>query len=698
MIAKLPEADPALWETWVQSSRQAEGESHWLRQSGRFPLCGRGDVNTYSLFAELNRSLMGTTGRVGCITPPGIATDDTTKLFFSSLVDTGELSAFYEFENEDRLFTAVDHRVHFSLIGMARGRATPTADIVFNIRQVSQLADPTRHIELCPADFLALNPNTRTCPTFRWRRDAEINKKIYRRVPVLWQEADEESGNPWGIAFLRMFDMAGDSGTFKDREQCESEGYRLAGNIFEYKHLYRLPLYEAKMIHHFDHRFGTYEGQTESQSKQGKCPEFTDVDHADPTRQPLPYYWVDESAVSERLEGRWVRSWLLGWRDICRSGDMRTVIAAAIPRVAVGDKFLLMLPAAQHVALSACLLANLASLVLDFCARQKVGGTNLKYFVMKQLPVLPPGAYGGRAPWSDVTLSEWLSSRAIELSYTAHDMAGFASDCGYDGPPFRWDPERRAILRAELDAAFFHLYGIDQADTEYVLGMFPVLRDKEIREYRTYRTKDLVLERYEALATATSTGRPYVSPLASTNQITATYQRPARALKDGDWATPAGVAERDLTLFALLEVLRQAGGAIDAERVRLASIFVRKPAMALPFMDETTQREWSRLIGQDALPLPANVLDLAQFKKNAVDHLWRDAVSQLIGSNILLRDSETNHWSVGPGLPTSKQAWIEGRAEMAMRLARELELPKVERKIASFLKDLQHGATARTIS
>ncbi|MBA3391687.1 MAG: N-6 DNA methylase [Deltaproteobacteria bacterium] len=222
LIATLSETDPALSEAWRQSSRQAEGESRWMRQTGRYPLCGRGDVNTYSIFAELNRSLMNKTGRVGCITPPGIATDDTTKLFFSSLVDTGELSAFYEFENEERLFAAVDHRVHFSLIGMARGRATPTADIVFNIRQVSQLADPARHVELTPADFLALNPNTRTCPTLRWRRDAEINKAIYRRVPVLWREADEASGNPWGITFLRMLDMAGDSGTFKDREQCES--------------------------------------------------------------------------------------------------------------------------------------------------------------------------------------------------------------------------------------------------------------------------------------------------------------------------------------------------------------------------------------------------------------------------------------------------------------------------------------------
>ena len=92
-------------------------------------------------------------------------------------------------------------------------------------------------------------------------------------------------------------------------------------------------------------------------------------------------------------------------------------------------------------------------------------------------------------------------------------MIGFAQDCGYLGPPFRWDPQRRATLRAELDAAFFHLYGLDRSDADYILDTFPVLRDKEIRQHGDFRTKRLVLERYDALAAAIASGEPYVTPL-----------------------------------------------------------------------------------------------------------------------------------------------------------------------------------------
>jgi len=514
LIAELPQKDPTLWAAWCDALRRAEGESQWMRASGRYPLCGQGDINTYSIFAELNRSLMSERGRVGCILPSGIATDDTTKEFFAALVTTDQLASLWHFENEEFVFPAVHHAFRFCLVTMARGRAPGSASrMVFYARQVAHLNDPERLIELAAADFVALNPNTRTCPTFRWRRDAEINKAIYRRVPVLWRE-EEADGNPWGIRFLRMLDMAMDSHAFRDRATCERDGYVLNGNVFERDGSRRLPLYEAKMIHHFDHRFATYEGQTEAQSNQGKCPEFGDDEHADPAKLPLPYYWVDEAVVTDRLEGRWTRNWFIGWRDIARSSDMRTVIGAAIPAAAVGDKFLLALPGEAGLPHAPVLAATLSSLVFDYCARQKVGGTSVKYYLIKQLPLLRPTVLTTACAWARPTsVTAWLGSRVIELSCTSADMAGFAKDAGYDGPPFRWDPERRALLRAELDAAFFHLYGLDAEDTAYILDTFPVLRDKEVRQFGEYRTRRLVLERYAALAAAIATGTPYVSPL-----------------------------------------------------------------------------------------------------------------------------------------------------------------------------------------
>ncbi|MEZ4403423.1 MAG: DNA methyltransferase [Kofleriaceae bacterium] len=514
LIAKLPEDDPPLWNAWCDALRTAQGESQWMRASGRYPLCGQGDINTYSIFAELNRSLMSERGRVGCIVPGGIATDDTTKEFFGALVTTRQLSSLYHFENEEHVFSAVHNAFRFCLLTLAAGRPKDAqTDMVFFARQVAYLADEARHVRLSADDFLALNPNTRTCPTFRWRRDAEINKAIYRRVPVLWRE-EAEDGNPWGIRFLRMLDMSTDSGLFLDRAACERDGFALHGNVFTRGGAKRLPLYEAKMVHHFDHRFGTYEGQTEAQSNKGFLPQFTDGDHADPSKLPLPYYWVDDSEVSKQLAGRWSRDWFIGWRDICRSSDLRTAIASAVPRHGFGDTFLLALPGDAVASMSAVLLGNLASLIFDYCARQKVGGTHLKYNVMRQLPVVTPAHTKAFAPWDLSTpIEEWISKGVLELAYTSYDLSGFAMDVGYAGPPFRWDPERRAILRAELDAAFFHLYGLDADDTAYILDTFPVLRDKEVRQFGEYRTRRLVLERYAALATAISTRTPYTSPL-----------------------------------------------------------------------------------------------------------------------------------------------------------------------------------------
>ena len=146
-----------------------------------------------------------------------------------------------------------------------------------------------------------MNPNTGTCPIFRSKRDAEINKAIYRRVPVLIREETPEQ-NPWGISFLRMLDMANDSGLFRTREQLEADGWSLEGNIFRQRDRTYLPLYEAKMVHHFDHRFGTYDGQTDSQANQGKLPELDESQHADPDRVTLPWYWVPADEVEDRLD------------------------------------------------------------------------------------------------------------------------------------------------------------------------------------------------------------------------------------------------------------------------------------------------------------------------------------------------------------------------------------------------------------
>jgi hypothetical protein len=197
--------------------------------------------------------------------------------------------------------------------------------------------------------------------------------------------------------------------------------------------------------------------------------------------------------------------WLMGWRDICRSTDERTLIASALPRAGVGHTSPLFF-SRETPTLLAAFLANMCSVPLDFCARQKVGGTHLTFGSLRQFPFLPPSSYNP----ADL---EFIVPRVLELTYTAWDMQPFARDLGYEGEPFRWDPERRALLRAELDAYYAWLYGLTRDELRYILDpkevmgddwpseSFRVLKEKEERPpphgFGEYRTRRLVLGAFD---------------------------------------------------------------------------------------------------------------------------------------------------------------------------------------------------------
>ena len=490
-----------LLRDFLEDRRQAEGASHFVRCSGRYPLCGRGDINTYAVFAETTRGLLSRVGRVGVIVPSGIATDDTTKFYFQDLMARRQLVNLHSIFEIRQFFPSTDSRVPFCLLTLGSLPRANWSDFVFDMRELTELHDVDRHFNLTSDDIALLNPNTRTCPVFRTRRDAELTKSIYRRVPILLKEGPPEE-NPWGVEFLAMFHMANDSHLFCTRNHLEADRWRLEGNVFRRGEDEYLPLYEAKMVRHFDHRWAAYDGM-----------ESGDVDparKADPALAVLPRYWVPAGEVEAPLCTRWPRGWLLGWRDICRSTDERTVIASVLPRVGVGDTFLLMLPSHAEPAELGILIGNLNSFVADYAGRQKIGGTHLKYHVFKQLPILPPSTYDAPTAWAtSQPLRSWLLPRVLELVYTAWDLEPFARDCGYDGPPFRWDNERRFLLRCELDAAFFHLYGISRSDVDYIMDTFPIVKRKDEKQHREYRTKRVILEFYDALAHAAAACSPY---------------------------------------------------------------------------------------------------------------------------------------------------------------------------------------------
>ncbi|KGN41188.1 Eco57I restriction-modification methylase domain-containing protein [Knoellia aerolata] len=497
LIAALAANDPVLDTAYRKAKREVDGLRHFA-SAGRYPLTGRGRVKTDPIFAELFRSLTAPDGRTGVIVPTGIATDATTQFFFKDLVQTKSLAALYDFENAKPLFEGVHRSFKFCLLSLT-GRRDPVdaAAFAFFLHDPSEIA--AKQFALTPEEITLLNPNTGTCPIFRTRRDAEITLGIYRRVPVLIREGDPR-GNPWEVSFMQgLFNVTTDSNLFGTYAQLVENGWTLDRNVFRRGVDAMLPLYEAKMVHQFDNRWATYE-------RDGSVRAVTTLEKGDPYFASLPRYWVGAGEVASRLDGRWNQSWLMGWRDIARATDERTAIASFVGEGASPEGgTLLVLPRSQSVHQAQMLLASFNSFAFDFVARQKVGGTHLKYFTMRQLPVHHPATFDSKAAFSGLPLRDWIAVRVSELVATSCDTQPLIPG----EEPFNWNVDRRRHLRVELDAAFFHLYGVDRDGVDYIMETFPIVKRKDIAAHGEYRTKRLILEVYDAMQKAIETETEY---------------------------------------------------------------------------------------------------------------------------------------------------------------------------------------------
>ena len=495
-IRRLREGGESLAVDFDAAKERADQLGRTIRASGSYPLLGGGDINLYSLFVERAMSLIKPDGLVGLLTPSGIYADKTAARFFKSLSTTSRIGGLFDFENRKIFFKDVHASFKFcALVFGGDERRYDHTMCAFFLHDTRDIDDPQRCFPLAPDDFARVNPNTGTAPVFRTRRDADITRRIYERHPVLVDRSGTEERRVWPVRYHRMFDMTNDSGLFRTAPQLESAGfYPVEGNRYKKADEWYLPLYQGRMISHFDHRANSVRMNPQNTHNPYLSEAVSDAQHADSGFLPRTQYWVPARDVESRIPG--VRGWAIGFRDIARPTDARTLIAAVVPWAGYGNKVPLLLGGNGLAA--ACLGANLNAIPLDFLARQKVQATNLNWFIVEQLPVIAPNDYD--RSFGNTTARDLVRDHVLRLTYTARDMARFARDLGYVGPPFTWNPEQRRHLRARLDALYFHLYGLSREDAAYVLDTFPIVRRHDEADYGRYRTRDLILAYMNALA------------------------------------------------------------------------------------------------------------------------------------------------------------------------------------------------------
>jgi hypothetical protein len=527
LISRLSTDDPLNHVRWVEYQRGINDVSHFLKCSGALRFAGEGNLNSYRVFTELSAKLLSPRGRAGLVVQTGLATDESGKELFDYLLSNKRLLRFLDFENRQVFFSDVHQQFRFSLITLG-GSETLTVDgaaeFGWLLHSLEEVGEPNRLVMLSASDLVLFNPSSRTCPVFTSTRDFEVSRRIYRSSKHVMQD---ESHRYSGINFLgELFNLTRDSRHFLPRG-AEADTTSL-------------PLYEAKYIHQFDHRFATFIDNHVVETK-------TEM-KANAAFYALTSHVVDDKEVLARLGKRGITSkWLCGFRDIASATNERTVIMAVFPVSAVGNSINMVLN--LNAKASACLTANANTFAFDYCCRQKVSGTHVNIWIFKQLPAISLDRFHVPFPWTIGSQKsvEWLLPRLLELTYTAWDMEPFAKGCGWNGPPFRWDEERRFLLRCELDTAFFHLYlpatpdgqwkpariaeGAQRDETPaelaelkrhfptprdavpYIMDTFPIVRRKDEEKHGEYRTKRVILEIYDEMAEAMRTGNPYQTRL-----------------------------------------------------------------------------------------------------------------------------------------------------------------------------------------
>ncbi|MDI9334112.1 MAG: hypothetical protein QM533_07015 [Cytophagales bacterium] len=526
-----------LWAQFQQATTRAEANARVLGNgklgSGDYPLLGGGDVNLYSLFVERAQSLINAQGIVALITPSGIAADKGAAAFFKSISSTGKLHALFDFENRKVFFPDVDSRFKFCALVFGKTprmtmdeppQALPSR-CAFYLHSLDELDhNPKRTLLLSSQDFDRVNPNTGAAPIFRNRRDADITLKLYAQHPVLVQRGtsskargQEADIKVWPVKYATMFHMTNDSQLFLKADELKKQAYKKAplNRWVDKNGNEAVPLYEGKMVQAFDHRAADVVVNEGNLMRPAQQEAIEPSEKANVARFPVPQYWV----AGEQVLPTWDGEWCIAYKSVTAPSNMRTMIAAIVPKCGVGNSMAMLLPEANsheaYVQTAPLLLANLNSMVFDFALRQKVQGQNLNWFIVEQATVIQAAAFDKPLPrkfvkamrqaklmngyHDDPTVADCVIPQVLALTYTAHDMAAFAKDLGYVDKsgnvlaPFVWDEAERRARMAALDAVFFYLYGLDANDAAYIMDSFPIVREQDTKAFGQYQTRVDVL-------------------------------------------------------------------------------------------------------------------------------------------------------------------------------------------------------------
>jgi hypothetical protein len=489
LIDDLKVTQPAIYNDWIKANIDVEKQKQYMTASSRFSLSAVGELNLYPLFVENNANLINKEGFSGIIIKSGMLQSPTWAVFTQYLIEKGKIVSAYDFRNWAGWFPAIGYHERFTLLTLT-GKSE-VMEFGFYLDDTSEIKYSDKVFPITADECLRINPLSKNIATFSSKRDKDILVSIYKSYEII---NEVES---WNIRYSTGLHMSSESNELKTIEELIEEGYTLNQNIFRNGDHYYFPLLEGKLIHQYDHRFASFEGIPMDKRFGIKAATNlpSDLQKADGKFEILPRYWVsDNYKSSDKIKRKLHSEWSLTFRDTTNViSNFRTFVACIASQTAFNYKAPNLVideeDASTRALKSALLLAVINSIPFDYITRVKFYGANLIKNIIDQLPMID---------YYKISLfKDQIVSRVIKLTYTSDSVKSFADDLNINSQPYIFNKNERHLIKCELDAIVAHLFEIEKVDLEYMLDSFVILRNKEIQQSGSYRTKETVLRMYD---------------------------------------------------------------------------------------------------------------------------------------------------------------------------------------------------------
>lgn len=433
-IEQLNAADPTLALRFELQTQRIKQTAAYFKQSLDYQHQGKGKSSTQNLFLERGYEFLTQGGYLCYVIPSGIYSDYGTQELREMLLEEGRIEFLFNFSNERFFFNQVHHSFKFTLLGTQKGKINKGfwATFRFNPRVAVApdefplfISEKENLIFVRHVSLKRFSPDSLSLMEFQTQRDYDVAEKIYANWPLI----GEDVNSIWQVRFTQELNMTTDRNLFNTQQKG-------------------LPLYEGKMINQYESYYAS------------------------------PQYWVEREKASKHFSKKQLlnnddfQKPRLGFREIARPTDSRTLIATIIPpNSCCNHKIFIATPKLSTYSDLEMLytLAALNSMVLDYIARFKIT-TSMSLFHLYQLPL--PRLVAGN-PYFDA-----IVPRAAQLTCTTADFADLWQTVmgeSWDESKGATDPGERQRLRDELDAIVAHLYGLSRDEFAHILGTFPLV-------------------------------------------------------------------------------------------------------------------------------------------------------------------------------------------------------------------------------